>query len=184
MMDPVRTTAHVAAQTGNAIAYYALPDVVRLSALRKILRLGILGAGIYNEYRIRPTGPLEDSALEDIIYDTSAQGHHRSAKSAASYAYDEATDFEHGDVPFANLFITVSEKPALGAALAGVAGAGVIALIVATERAILNRGERKRAAGDKFAHLKQGLVAGALTAVTATALDFLDPVAGEKQVDE
>ena len=49
MMDPVRTTAHVAAQTGNAIAYYALPDVVRSSALRKILRLGILGAGIYNE---------------------------------------------------------------------------------------------------------------------------------------
>lgn len=184
MMDPVRIAAHVAAQTGNTIVYYALPSVVHSGALRKLLRTGIAGAMLYNEYKIRPTGPLQDSALEEVIYDTSAQGHHRGAKSAASYAYDEATDFEHGQVPFANAFIAVVEKPALGVALASVVVAGTIALTVAAERAIFNRGERKRIAGDKFAHLKQGLAAGAITAVGVTILDLLDPIAGEKQVDE
>ena len=61
----------------------------------------------------------------------------------------------------------VGEMPGM---LAG-AGIGTVCLTVAVEKWLFRRGERRRAAGVRLAHTRQGLVIGALTGA-ASAVQF------------
>lgn len=180
MLDHPRLIIHHIQQTAKSVAYYALPDFVRSTALRQVLRTGLVASIAISEYRIRPSAPVEDSEVKDAICDTFVQDHSLSACSAASCAHDSATDCEHGKMPFANAFIAGTEKPLVRAAIVGTLAAGTIGAIVALEKGIFNRGERKRATGDRFAHTKQGLVLGAVTGALSVALDYFDPLTGGK----
>ncbi|VEI13572.1 peptidase S9 [Trueperella bialowiezensis] len=147
MPSKEQAIAHYIAQMINTTAYYALPDVVRSTALRRTLRLGLGGIMAYNEFNYQLTQGNVDLNVNDLIDDD-----------------DDDAGAE-----------TASEgMNPLGMAVIGGVVAGGIALVVGVERAIFKRGERKRAEGDRFAHLKQGLMGGALTVLSSVAIDYFD----------
>ncbi|MDP9806561.1 hypothetical protein J2S70_001143 [Trueperella bonasi] len=167
MPDSSHKVGYQLAQTANTIVYYALPDIVRSNALRKLLRTGIIGAMAYNEFQFWPLEPTMKISADDPQDDFNGADYEEFANNL-----DEEVNFTQG--PALKLVKRMSENPALAAALTTMAGAGAIATIISAERAILRRGERKRAAGDRFAHLKQGLVLGALTHIVVRIIDTFD----------
>lgn len=138
---------HAAATAANTFVYYALPDVIRTPALRRLARLATVGA--MTAVEVTSASP-ELAKLRDSLADGSA----------SSAATGQTTD-------------TLSApKIAIAAGLGVVAL--FVGVSVAAEKAIFRRGERKRAGGDHFAHTKQALVISALIGTVTAAIDKYD----------
>ena len=142
-VSPTRA-AGIAVGAGATLAWYALPDYVRSRPLRALVKTGLLGAIGWSIVTMLP----EDGELPP---------------------YDDETDCSNGS-PVANdpLDGVTEAEPRELAVLAG-AALGSAVLTVAVERWLFRRGERRRAAGVRLAHTRQGLALGALEAVATVA---------------
>lgn len=123
-------------------AWYALPDVVRRRGARAVIKAGLLAAVIWSATAQMPPYPDEESDCD-------------------------GAPAPEGDDPLEG---ATEAAPGELALLAG-AGIGTVCLTVAVEKWLFRRGERRRAAGVRLAHTRQGLVIGALTGA-ASALQF------------
>lgn len=142
--DPKRATG-IALGTGATVAWYALPDFVRSRPMRGLIKAGLLGAIGWSIVSLLPDG------AELPPYD------------------DEADCSKESPVAGEDTLEGVTEaEPRELAILAGVA-LGSAALTVAVERWLFRRGERRRAAGIRFAHTRQGLALGVLEAGATVA---------------
>jgi len=146
-VDPTRV-AGFAAGVGATVAWYALPDYVHSRPLRALVKAGLLGVLGWSMVAQLP------EAAELPPYDDE--------DADCSKSFPVAGEDPLGGVTEAD--------PAELAVLAGVA-LGSAALTVAVERWLFRRGERRRAAGVRFAHTRQGLALGVLEAAL-TALTF------------
>ena len=141
--NPTRA-AGLAVGAGATLAWYALPDYVRSRPLRGLIKTGLLGAIGWSIVAMMP----EDGELPP---------------------YDDETDCSKGSPVADDPLDGVTEaEPRELAVLAG-AALGSAVLTVAVERWLFRRGERRRAAGVRLAHTRQGLALGALEAVATVA---------------
>ena len=140
--NPTRA-AGLAVGTGATLAWYALPDYVRSRPLRGLIKTGLLGAIGWSIVAMMP----EDGELPPYDDETDC-----SKSSSADDPLDGVTEAEPREL----------------AVLAG-AALGSAVLTVAVERWLFRRGERRRAAGVRLAHTRQGLALGALEAVATVA---------------
>ena len=120
-----------------------LPDYVRSRPLRGLIKTGLLGAIGWSIVAMMP----EDGELPPYDDETDC-----SKSSSADDPLDGVTEAEPREL----------------AVLAG-AALGSAVLTVAVERWLFRRGERRRAAGVRLAHTRQGLALGALEAVATVA---------------
>ena len=143
VLTPTRA-AGLAVGAGATLAWYALPDVVRSRPLRGVVKAGLLGAIGWSIIALMPP----DGELPP---------------------YDDETDCSNPSESWDDPLDGVNEaEPRELAVLAG-AGFGSAVVTVAVERWLFRRGERRRAAGVRFAHTRQGLALGALEAVATVA---------------
>jgi len=140
-ITPTRA-AGLAVGTGATIAWYALPDVVRSRPLRGLVKVGLLGAMGWSLVSLMPEG-------DELP------------------PYDDETDCsqEKTDDPLDG--VTEAEPRELAVLAGAVLGSAVVT--VAVERWLFRRGERRRAAGVRLAHTRQGLALGVLEAVATVA---------------
>ena len=140
-ITPTRA-AGLAVGTGATIAWYALPDVVRSRPLRGLVKVGLLGAMGWSLVSLMPEG-------DELP------------------PYDDEMDCSEAKTEDPLDGVTEAEPREL-AVLAG-AVLGSAGVTVAVERWLFRRGERRRAAGVRLAHTRQGLALGVLEAVATVA---------------
>ena len=144
-VDPTRV-AGFAAGVGATVAWYALPDYVRSRPLRGLVKAGLLGVLGWSMVAQLPE-PSELPPYDDEDVDCS--------KSSPVAGEDPLEGVTEAD-------------PAELAVLAG-AALGSAMITVGVERWLFRRGERRRAAGVRLAHTRQGLALGALEAAATVA---------------
>lgn len=140
-MTPTRA-AGLAVGTGATIAWYALPDVVRSRPLRGLVKVGLLGAMGWSLVSLMPEG-------DELP------------------PYDDETDCSEAKNEDPLDGVTEAEPRELAVLAGAVLGSAVVT--VAVERWLFRRGERRRAAGVRLAHTRQGLALGVLEAVATVA---------------
>ena len=140
-MTPTRA-AGLAVGTGATIAWYALPDVVRSRPLRGLMKVGLLGAMGWSLVSLMPEG-------DELP------------------PYDDEMDCSEAKTEDPLDGVTEAEPRELAVLAGTVLGSAVVT--VAVERWLFRRGERRRAAGVRLAHTRQGLALGVLEAVATVA---------------
>ena len=140
-MTPTRA-AGLAVGTGATIAWYALPDVVRSRPLRGLMKVGLLGAMGWSLVSLMPEG-------DELP------------------PYDDEMDCSEAKTEDPLDGVTEAEPRELAVLAGAVLGSAVVT--VAVERWLFRRGERRRAAGVRLAHTRQGLALGVLEAVATVA---------------
>lgn len=140
-MTPTRA-AGLAVGTGATIAWYALPDVVRSRPLRGLVKVGLLGAMGWSLVSLMPEG-------DELP------------------PYDDEMDCSEAKTEDPLDGVTEAEPRELAVLAGAVLGSAVVT--VAVERWLFRRGERRRAAGVRLAHTRQGLALGVLEAVATVA---------------
>ena len=140
-ITPTRA-AGLAVGTGATIAWYALPDVVRSRPLRGLVKVGLLGAMGWSLVSLMPEG-------DELP------------------PYDDETDCSEEKTEDPLDGVTEAEPRELAVLAGAVLGSAVVT--VAVERWLFRRGERRRAAGVRLAHTRQGLALGVLEAVATVA---------------
>ncbi len=147
---PVSRVLNAAVGGLAATAYYATPDLIRSRAGRGWAK----------------------AALTAVVVATSVPDLRRGLAEVRAQREADAQDPEAEQVDWSAMRDAMS--PGARAAAIG-AGAAVLAAsvgsVVAIERAVFRRGERRRAAGVRFAHTRPALVWGALTTVVALLPD-------------
>ncbi|MDO4259307.1 MAG: peptidase S9 [Actinomycetaceae bacterium] len=144
----------------GTIAWYAMPDVIHSRPARTVLKVGLLGA-------------MSAQILAPLASESSA------ADLWQPGIYEQEEDTEEIEAPegprAADLVGEVLRNPArhlpILASTAGALALGAVGA-VAGERWIFNRGERRRRAGVRGAHLRQAIPLAAL----AVAVDVLTSV--------
>jgi len=133
-----------------ATAYYATPDLIRSRAARGWAK----------------------AALTAVVVATSVPDMRRGLAEMRAERTAAAEDPQREQADWAGMWGAMSPG-----ARASVVGAGATALaasvgsVVAIERAVFRRGERRRAAGVRFAHTRPALAWGVLTTVVALLPD-------------
>ena len=140
-ITPTRA-AGLAVGTGAPVAWYALPDVVRSRPLRGLMKVGLLGAMGWSLVSLMPEG-------DELP------------------PYDDETDCSEEKTEDPLDGVTEAEPRELAVLAGAVLGSAVVT--VAVERWLFRRGERRRAAGVRLAHTRQGLALGALEAAATVA---------------
>ncbi|MEZ7769366.1 peptidase S9 [Pauljensenia sp. 20925_1_25] len=140
-ITPTRA-AGLAVGTGATIAWYALPDVVRSRPLRGLVKVGLLGAMGWSLVSLMPEG-------DELP------------------PYDDEMDCSEAKTEDPLDGVTEAEPRELAVLAGAVLGSAVVT--VAVERWLFRRGERRRAAGVRLAHTRQGLALGVLEAVATVA---------------
>jgi len=140
-ITPTRA-AGLAVGTGATVAWYALPDVVRSRPLRGLMKVGLLGAMGWSLVSLMPEG-------DELP------------------PYDDETDCSEEKTEDPLDGVTEAEPRELAVLAGAVLGSAVVT--VAVERWLFRRGERRRAAGVRLAHTRQGLALGVLEAVATVA---------------
>lgn len=140
-ITPTRA-AGLAVGTGATIAWYALPDVVRSRPLRGLMKVGLLGAMGWSLVSLMPEG-------DELP------------------PYDDEMDCSEAKTEDPLDGVTEAEPRELAVLAGAVLGSAVVT--VAVERWLFRRGERRRAAGVRLAHTRQGLALGVLEAVATVA---------------
>ena len=140
-ITPTRA-AGLAVGTGATIAWYALPDVVRSRPLRGLVKVGLLGAMGWSLVSLMPAG-------DELP------------------PYDDEMDCSEAKTEDPLDGVTEAEPRELAVLAGAVLGSAVVT--VAVERWLFRRGERRRAAGVRLAHTRQGLALGVLEAVATVA---------------
>lgn len=140
-ITPTRA-AGLAVSTGATIAWYALPDVVRSRPLRGLVKVGLLGAMGWSLVSLMPEG-------DELP------------------PYDDEMDCSEAKTEDPLDGVTEAEPRELAVLAGAVLGSAVVT--VAVERWLFRRGERRRAAGVRLAHTRQGLALGVLEAVATVA---------------
>lgn len=182
------------------LAWYAMPDLVRSRPLRTVLKTGLFAVGAHQFALsvhedalggwVRDEAPVECDCSDECACGTPCTDdeHCECCEVAAADRADDACDcgedcecgtpcekdshctccFLGEDSPFADVDRRVLIGAGAGLALAGAA------LTVAVEKAIFRRGERRRAAGHRLAHLRQALPLAALAAAPVLVPQDLD----------
>lgn len=170
-----RPAASAALAFCAALAWYATPDLARTRATRAGLRSGLLVA---LRFAWAGIAPIEEASP------VRAQRHGRTAEEPSRNDVEapepDATGADHeSETP-------LPTGPRLSLALAALAGS--VASSIAIDRALFLRGERRRAAGVRCAHLRQALplalIAGLLefaSAAGAPASSIEYPAAGVRR---
>ena len=140
-ITPTRA-AGLAVGTGATVAWYALPDVVRSRPLRGLMKVGLLGAMGWSLVSLMPEG-------DELP------------------PYDDEMDCSEAKTEDPLDGVTEAEPRELAVLAGAVLGSAVVT--VAVERWLFRRGERRRAAGVRLAHTRQGLALGVLEAVATVA---------------
>jgi hypothetical protein len=140
-ITPTRA-AGLAVGTGATIAWYALPDVVRSRPLRGLVKVGLLGAMGWSLVSLMPEG-------DELP------------------PYDDEMDCSEAKTEDPLDGVTEAEPRELAVLAGAVLGSAVVT--VAVERWLFRGGERRRAAGVRLAHTRQGLALGVLEAVATVA---------------
>lgn len=181
-----KALAHGAVATASTFAWYSMPDFVRCPKARAGLKSALAGVIAANEtwymlptiHAVREFWAAEEEACccteapgEDQHYDFVSVDADESCDSPASCDSPEPGEQE---VP---LSTTALVAGAIGVA-AVVGGA-----IVAAERGIFRRGERRRATGVANAHLRQGVCFAALTAALC-GVDYALDVKNSRKEDQ
>ena len=179
MEDPKKRLG-AAVGVAAATAWYGLPDVVRCRGARAVIKAGLLAAvgvaaatawyGLPDVVRCRGArAVIKAGLLAAVMWSATAQM--PPAAPVPPYPDEESdcdgTPAPKGDDPLEGV---TEAAPGELALLAG-AGIGTVCLTVAVEKWLFRRGERRRAAGVRLAHTRQGLVIGALTGA-ASAVQF------------
>ena len=147
MEDPKKRLG-AAVGVAAATAWYGLPDVVRCRGARAVIKAGLLAAVMWSATaQMPPAAPVPPYPDEESDCD--------------------GAPAPKGEDPLEGV---TEAAPGELALLAG-AGIGTVCLTVAVEKWLFRRGERRRAAGVRLAHTRQGLVIGALTGA-ASAVQF------------
>jgi hypothetical protein len=142
MAAPTLTRPVSAALTfAGTTAYYASPDVVRSRRARAWLKGGLM------------TGLALVSLAE---WRTAQQRAAQERRPVADEPTEETTEEEAGS-------LSTRQQVALGG-VGAAALAGSVVAVVAAERWVFARGERRRAAGKRLAHTAPALAMGALSA--------------------
>ncbi|QOR47985.1 hypothetical protein INS90_01385 [Trueperella pecoris] len=187
-MNPTYT--HVATTAANTFAYYAVPDFVRRPWLRRLARFGVVAAIIGIEVQMKPIGlgtfatatSLNGTAGDDVECDGNVRTDTRASTNPNDDAESapperDATAASEQDATAASAeerFINSVGGVTTYLVAAGVATTVVAGTSIAIEKAIFRRGERRRAAGDRFAHTKQALIASAILAGLTAIIDKFD----------
>ncbi|WP_022868927.1 hypothetical protein [Schaalia vaccimaxillae] len=158
-----RALRAAAVNTAAVLTWYAMPDVIRSRGLRTFFKAGLVGAigwAIANQFE-------ETESYREV----------QALLAEHDCPQADDTGFAPGSEP-----VSPQEDPLEGvteadpkelAILGAVASAAVIATVSA-EKAIFRRGERRRHAGARFAHLRQGLVLAGITAVLEASMLLLE----------
>jgi len=133
-----------------ATAYYAAPDLIRSRAARGWAK----------------------AALTAVVVATSVPDMRRGLAEVRAQREADAQDPQAEQVDWPAMWGSMSPGARASAVGAGAAVlAGSVASVVAIERAVFRRGERRRAAGVRFAHTRPALAWGVLTTVVALLPD-------------
>lgn len=148
---PPASRVLTAAVTGLAsTAYYATPDLIRSRAGRGWAKAAL-------------TGVVLAASVPDLRRDLEETRARRAA--AAQDPHEEQVDWHE-------LWASLSPGRRASACAAGAAVLAVsVGSVVAVERAVFRRGERRRAAGVRFAHSRPALVWGVLGTVLSLLPD-------------
>ena len=167
-----RPRALAAAGTGAAavLAWYAMPDLVRSRGLRAFFKTGLAAAvGWAQTYQFEETESFRTAAAL--------------AEEAGCRDCPKADDtgFAPGDSPESpeeDPLEGVTEADPKELAILGAVASAVVIGTVAVEKAIFRRGQRRRAAGVRCAHLRQAvplaLVTGAVELAVLAADHYRD----------
>jgi hypothetical protein len=138
-----------AAVTGLAsTAYYATPDLIRSRAARGWAK----------------------AALTGVVLAASVSDLRRGLEESRARRAAAAQDPEEEQVDWGELWGSMTPRRRASVCAAGAAALAVsVGSVVAIERAVFRRGERRRAAGVRFAHTRPAVVWGVL----GTALSLL-----------
>jgi|GEM_PF-351500 len=194
------TSRVLAAVVGGlaSTAYYATPDVIRSRTGRGWAKAALTGVVLASslpdlrrslaENRARQADEVADRALRDLSVPGEAAPDDAAPDDAAPGEDVPGAGVPGNTVPVAGLpgvdpedgehvdwralwsgmstrgRVTVTATAALGTVLS-------VASVVAVERAVFRRGERRRAAGVRYAHTRPALLWGALTTVLALLPD-------------
>lgn len=180
-MNPTYT--HVATTAANVFAYYAVPDFVRRPWLRRLARFGVVAAITGIEVQMKPIGFGAFATPTNLNGgagggDVGGDGNLSTNTGASTNPHDDAESApperdataESAEERFINSVGGVTTY----LVAAGVATTVVAGTSIAIEKAIFRRGERRRAAGDRFAHTKQALIASAILAGLTAIIDKFD----------
>lgn len=173
-MTTTRDRVTAAALTGlTTAAYYAVPDLTTSRAARGWLRAAFLVAGgavhawVSRDDIAEAREGWRDALahLRDRAADGTAPGADSTAPGAGSGAEGTTpgADEPAPDAP-AGSRLPAPARAAVAAAVGAAVLAGSVALTVAGERWLYRRAETRAAAGVRFAHVRQGLVLGTLSA--------------------
>lgn len=133
-------------------AYYATPDLIRSRAARGWVKTALLA----------------------VVLATSAPELRRAREESLERRRAAAEDPDREQVDWREVW-GATEPRSRAALVAGGAAALAVSVgsVVAVERGVFRRGERRRAAGVRFAHTRPALVWGALTTALALLPDDL-----------
>lgn len=179
-MNPTYT--HVATTAANTFAYYAVPDFVRRPWLRRLARFGVVAAIIGIEVQMKPIGlgtfatatSLNGTAGDDVECDGNVRTDTRASTNPNDDAESAPPERDATAASAEERFINSVGGVTTYVVAAGVATTVVAGTSIAIEKAIFRRGERRRAAGDRFAHTKQALIASAILAGLTAIIDKFD----------
>ncbi|QOQ39491.1 hypothetical protein [Trueperella pecoris] len=178
-MNPTYT--HVATTAANTFAYYAMPDFVRRPWLRRLARFGVVATITGIEVQMKPIGLgafATPTSLDGGAGDGDGNGNVSTNTGASANPHDDAEsappERDAAAESDEERFINSAGGVTTYLVAAGVATTVVAGTSIAIEKAIFRRGERRRAAGDRFAHTKQALIASAILAGLTAIIDKFD----------
>lgn len=156
----------------GTFAYYACPDVIRSRTARGVTKtLAILASsGVATYLHVRDDMAEESADIIDAedVFATDPRTSDAPANASAADSSETGVDDPAELAPDA---LTMKQNIALAAIALGAVLPASIWLSVKAERAIFNRGERRRQKGKRFAHSRFAIVAGIASGVLTYVSD-------------